>query len=552
MLQSLAIKNFALIDDLKISFSEGYTIITGETGAGKSILLDALSLILGKRADLSALRNSDEKCIIEAEFTIKNYNLSSIFKEEEIDYEDITIIRREILPSGKSRAFINDSPVTLDILSRLGKILVDIHSQHDTQQLGDEDFQLYITDTLAENEKLLENYQQELKTHKKNTKKLKELSDFQKNAKKEHDYNTFILEELQKAELEDGMQEELEEYYGQASNIEEIKQNLSEASSLLSNEEYGIMSQLLDLKNTIEDLSDYGGQYNELYERLDETYIELDDIAREIYDLTENVDFDPRELQKVQRKLQKIYDLQKKHNVQSVAELITIQEDLEKKVSKLENIEEEINTQKKEVAKSLKIVTKCAEKIHLSREKTLPKLTEMLQNMLSDLGMPNAKFLMELKKTENFLPKGNDELSFLFSANKGGNFGTLKKTASGGELSRIMLTIKSILATKIALPTIIFDEIDTGVSGEISHKMGEIMKLMSQTRQVFAITHLPQVASKGREHIKVFKSEINGKTTTQFKKLTENERVEEIAQMLGGKDITDSARQHARQLLGMQ
>ena len=228
------------------------------------------------------------------------------------------------------------------------------------------------------------------------------------------------------------------------------------------------------------------------------------------------------------------------------------QEDLEKKVSKLENIEEEINTQKKEVAKSLKIVTECAEKIHLSREKTLPKLTEMLQNMLSDLGMPNAKFLMELKKTENFLPKGNDELSFLFSANKGGNFGTLKKTASGGELSRIMLTIKSILATKIALPTIIFDEIDTGVSGEISHKMGEIMKLMSQTRQVFAITHLPQVASKGREHIKVFKSEINGKTTTQFKKLTENERVEEIAQMLGGKDITDSARQHARQLLGMQ
>ena len=223
-----------------------------------------------------------------------------------------------------------------------------------------------------------------------------------------------------------------------------------------------------------------------------------------------------------------------------------------KNILKLENIEEEINTQKKEVAKSLKIVTECAEKIHLSREKTLPKLTEMLQNMLSDLGMPNAKFLMELKKTENFLPKGNDELSFLFSANKGGNFGTLKKTASGGELSRIMLTIKSILATKIALPTIIFDEIDTGVSGEISHKMGEIMKLMSQTRQVFAITHLPQVASKGREHIKVFKSEINGKTTTQFKKLTENERVEEIAQMLGGKDITDSARQHARQLLGMQ
>ncbi|MDO4880897.1 MAG: DNA repair protein RecN [Capnocytophaga sp.] len=551
MLQSLAIKNFALIDDLKISFSEGYTIITGETGAGKSILLDALSLVLGKRADLSALRNSEEKCVIEAEFLIKNYNLSSIFEEEEIEYEEITIVRREILPSGKSRAFINDSPVTLDILSRLGKILVDIHSQHDTQQLGDEDFQLYITDTLAENQNILENYQKELKIHKKNTKKLKELSDFQKNTQKEHDYNTFILQELEKAELEEGMQEELEEYYGQASNVEEIKENLSEAATLLSNEEYGIMTQFLDLKNAIEDLSEYGAQYSELYERLDESYIELDDIAREIYDLAENVDFDPRELQRAQRKLQKIYDLQKKHNVKSVAELIEIQENLSEKVAKLENIEGEIEEQKKEVAKSLKKVTEWAEKLHESREKTLPILTEKLQNMLSELGMPNAKFLLELKKSEQFLPKGNDELSFLFSANKGGNFGVLKKTASGGELSRIMLTIKSIIATKVALPTIIFDEIDTGVSGEISHKMGEIMKQMSHTRQVFAITHLPQVASKGKEHIKVFKSEINGKTTTQFKKLSNEERIDEIAQMLGGKDITDSARQHAKQLLGI-
>lgn len=551
MLQTLAIKNFALIDDIKVSFSEGFTIITGETGAGKSILLDALSLVLGKRADLGVLRNKEEKCIIEAEFSIESYNLKSVFEQEDIDYEDITVIRREILPTGKSRAFINDMPVTLDVLSQLGKILVDIHSQHETQLLGNEDFQFHIVDTLAQNQPFLEQYEKDLKIYRKNAKKLKELRDFQKNIQKEYDYNSFILNELQEADLEEGMQEELEEIHEQASNVEDIKERLSESTQLLGDEEIGIVNQLRELKATFSGLSDYGAQYSELYERIENAFIELDDLAQEVYDLTENVDFDPKELASVQRTLQKIYDLQKKHQVSSVGELLAIQERLENELSQIENIEETIAEQEKEVAKSLEVIKKSAEEIRENRKKAIPQLTTLLEKMLSELGMSNARFQIELKPLAEFLSNGNDEIQFLFSANKGGNFGLLKKVASGGELSRIMLTVKSILATKIALPTIIFDEIDTGVSGEISQKMGEIMKQMSRNRQVFSITHLPQVASKGSEHFKVFKEDINGKTTTQLKKLSANERVEEVAQMLGGKEITQTARQHAKQLLGI-
>lgn len=551
MLQTLAIKNFALIDDIKVSFSEGFTIITGETGAGKSILLDALSLVLGKRADLGVLRNKEEKCIIEAEFSIESYNLKSVFEQEDIDYEDITVIRREILPTGKSRAFINDTPVTLDVLSQLGKILVDIHSQHETQLLGNEGFQFHIVDTLAQNQPFLEQYEKDLKIYRKNAKKLKELRDFQKNTQKEYDYNSFILNELQEADLEEGMQEELEEIHEQASNVEDIKERLSESTQLLGDEEIGIVNQLRELKATFSGLSDYGAQYSELYERIENAFIELDDLAQEVYDLTENVDFDPKELASVQRTLQKIYDLQKKHQVSSVGELLAIQERLENELSQIENIEETIAEQEKEVAKSLEVIKKSAEEIRENRKKAIPQLTTLLEKMLSELGMSNARFQIELKPLAEFLSNGNDEIQFLFSANKGGNFGLLKKVASGGELSRIMLTVKSILATKIALPTIIFDEIDTGVSGEISQKMGEIMKQMSRNRQVFSITHLPQVASKGSEHFKVFKEDINGKTTTQLKKLSANERVEEVAQMLGGKEITQTARQHAKQLLGI-
>lgn len=533
-----------------MNFSKGFTIITGETGSGKSILLDALALVLGKRADLSALRNPEEKCIVEAEFSIGNYALADFFKEEELDYEPLTIIHREILPSGKSRAFINDSPVTLDVLSTLGKALIDIHSQHDTQQLSEEDFQFFLIDSLAEDTSLLQEYQAALKIYKKEAKKLQELLDFQQNTQKEHDYNTFILEELQEIDLEEGMQEELETFYNQASNSESIRDHLSEAANTLAEEEYGIMTQMRELSSLFSTLSSYSPQYNELYERIDAAYIELDDLAREVYDLAENVEFDPKQLARAQKKLQKLYDLQKKHKANTVEELIAIKETLQAKVSQMENIEEDIALKQKEVDKAFQTLNTIAQKLHKVREKVLPTLIKSLQTTLKDLGIPNAQFQISLTPTEHYLTKGNDTLSFLFSANKGGHFGLLKKTASGGELSRIMLAIKHLLASKIALPTIIFDEIDTGVSGEIAHKMGEIMKQMSQNRQVFAISHLPQVASKGDAHIKIYKTDIAGRTTTLFKNLSPEERVEEIAQMLGGKDITDSARTHAKELLG--
>ena len=511
--------------------------------------MDALALVLGRRADLSALRNKEEKCVVEAEFAIENYALADFFKQQELDYEPLTIIRREILPSGKSRAFVNDSPVTLDVLSTLAKALIDIHSQHDTQQLSEEDFQFFLIDALAENTPLLEQYQAALKVYKQQAKKLQELKDFQENTQKEHDYNTFVLGELQEIDLEEGMQEELEAFYTQASNSETIRDNLTEAANLLAEEEQGIMTQMRDLSSLFSTLSSYSPQYNELYERIDAVYIELDDLSREVYDLAENVEFDPKKLARVQKKLQKLYDLQKKHKVTTVSELITIEEALEAKVAQMENIEGDIEIAQKEVDKALEGLNVLAQKLHKAREKVLPTLTKSLQASLKDLGMPNAQFQISLTPTEQYLAKGNDSLSFLFSANKGGNFGLLKKTASGGELSRIMLTIKHLLATKIALPTIIFDEIDTGVSGEIAHKMGEIMKQMSQSRQVFAISHLPQVASKGDVHIKIYKTDIAGRTTTQFQELSPEERIEEIAQMLGGKDITESAREHAKQLL---
>ena len=549
MLQSLAIKNFALIEDMKVPFSKGFTIITGETGSGKSILLDALALVLGRRADLSALRNKEEKCVVEAEFAIENYALADFFHQEELDYEPLTIIRREILPSGKSRAFVNDSPVTLDVLSRLSKALIDIHSQHDTQQLSEEDFQFFLIDALAENTPLLQEYQAALKVYKQQSKKLQELKDFQENTQKEHDYNTFVLGELQEIDLEEGMQEELEAFYTQASNSETIRDNLTEAANLLAEEEQGIMTQVRELSSLFSSLSSYSPQYNELYERIDAVFIELDDLSREVYDLAENVEFDPKKLARVQKKLQKIYDLQKKHKVATVAELIAIEEALEAKVAQMENIEGDIEIAQKEANQALQTLSALAQKLHKAREKVIPTLTKSLQTSLKDLGMPNAQFQISLSPTDHYQAKGNDTLSFLFSANKGGNFGLLKKTASGGELSRIMLTIKSRWATKIALPTIIFDEIDTGVSGEIAHKMGEIMKQMSQSRQVFAISHLPQVASKGDAHIKIYKTDIEGRTTTQFQALSQEQRIDEIAQMLGGKDITDSARAHAKELL---
>ena len=549
MLNTLSIKNYALIDDLKVDFPKGFIIITGETGSGKSIMLDALSLVLGKRADMSALRNKDEKCVIEAEFSLQNYEFQSLFNELEIDYDPQTIIRREILPSGKSRAFVNDSPVTLDVLSRLGEVLVDIHSQHQTLSLSDTAFQFEIIDAMAENKSLLEEYQRLLALLKNEQKKLQELIDFQQTANKEYDYNLHQLKELKSVTLGEGILEELEESYEEASNIEEIKENVAESLYLLNDENIGILNNLRELRRAFSNLTEYKQQYRELYERIDSAFLDLEDLSRDVADIDENIETDPENLEEISKQLNKIYSLQQKHKVTTVEELMSIQERLEKAVSKTESADFDLKEQQELVAKQQEETSKKATELHKTREKVIPTLTRQLENFMHELGMPNGRFDIKLTSTSHFFNNGNDELSFLFSANKGGDFGPLKKVASGGELSRIMLAVKAIMAAHTALPTIMFDEIDTGVSGEISQKMGDIMKQMSKNRQVFAITHLPQIAAKGAYHFKVFKEDITGKTTTHLKMLTEQERISELSEMLEGKNSGESARNHAIELL---
>ena len=549
MLNTLSIKNYALIDDLKVDFPKGFIIITGETGSGKSIMLDALSLVLGKRADMSALRNKDEKCVIEAEFSLQNYEFQSLFNELEIDYDPQTIIRREILPSGKSRAFVNDSPVTLDVLSRLGEALVDIHSQHQTLSLSDTTFQFEIIDAMAENKSLLEEYQHLLVLLKNEQKKLQELIDFQQTANKEYDYNLHQLKELKSVTLEEGILEELEESYEEASNIEEIKESVAESLYLLNDENIGILNNLRELRRAFSNLTEYKQQYRELYERIDSAFLDLEDLSRDVADIDENIETDPENLEEISKQLNKIYSLQQKHKVTTVEELMSIQERLEKAVSKTESADFDLKEQQELVAKQQAETSKKATELHKTREKVVPTLTKQLESFMHELGMPNGRFDIKLTLTSHFFNNGNDELSFLFSANKGGDFGPLKKVASGGELSRIMLAVKAIMAAHTALPTIMFDEIDTGVSGEISQKMGDIMKQMSKNRQVFAITHLPQIAAKGAYHFKVFKEDITGKTTTHLKMLTEQERISELSEMLEGKNSGESARNHAIELL---
>ena len=549
MLTALSIKNYALIDDLKVDFPEGFIIITGETGSGKSIMLDALSLILGKRADMSALRNKEEKCIIEAEFSLQNYEFQPLFQELDIDYDPQTIIRREILPSGKSRAFVNDVPATLEVLSRLGQVLVDIHSQHQTLALSDTSFQFAIIDAMANNKSLLTEYVQLHQLLKKEQKKLEELIEFQKNAKKEYDYNLHQLKELKSATLEEGILEELEESYEEASNIEDIKENVSESLYLLNDENIGILNNLRELKCSFSSLTEYKQLYRDLYERIESAFLELEDLASEISDIDESIEADPDNLEQISKQLNKIYSLQKKHSVATVEELIAIQQELEEAVSKTESVDIDLNKQKKIVEEQYTATLKKANQLHKAREKVIPALDKKLTNFMHELGMPNGRFSITLTATDTLFANGNDELSFLFSANKGGDFGQLKKVASGGELSRIMLAVKAIMAEHTALPTIMFDEIDTGVSGEISQKMGDIMKQMSQNRQVFAITHLPQIAAKGAYHFKVFKEDSKGKTTTHLKLLTEEERITELSEMLEGKNSGASARNHAIELL---
>lgn len=549
MLRHLSIKNYALIQELSIDFSDGLSIITGETGAGKSILLGALGLVLGNRADLSSLMNSEEKCVIEAQIDVKNYNLESYFTSEDLDYELLTILRREILPSGKSRAFVNDTPVNLQVLTELKKSLIDIHSQHQTLEIANEQFQFQLIDSLAGNQEKVASYKRGLIQWNKLNREIEHFKNQQKEAYQQHDYNLHLFEELGQADLKEGEQEDLEERLDKLNNIEDIKTGISEALHITVDETIGLQTQLNSLQNTLQKISKYSKEYDSLLERITSVKIELDDIANELENENEQVDFNPNETEALNDRLQLIYTLQKKHFVNSIEELIEIQEGLSEKVSQVENADHiiaEKESELKEVETKLNVV---AQKISESRKKCLPTLTEQLESIISDLGMQQARFNISMLSTQKFQSNGKDELSFLFSANKGGNFGELKKVASGGELSRIMLAIKKVLSENSKLPTIIFDEIDTGVSGEISNKMAIIMQEMSRHMQVITITHLPQIAAKGDQHYKVYKEEQSNVTTTCLKRLKTEERVVEIAEMLGGKDISQSAVSHAKELL---
>lgn len=549
MLTNLSIKNYALIDTLSVNFKDELSIITGETGAGKSILLGALGLVLGKRADVSTLKDAGNKCIIEAQFSIGNYKLESFFKENDIDFEAETIIRREILPSGKSRAFINDTPTTLQVLLGLSELLIDVHSQHQTLQLAEADFQFKILDALANNTTKIESYKRGLIVFNKIEKELKNLLKNQVQAKEQYEYNLHLYKELSLAKLKVDEQEELEQLLDKLNNIEDVKLNLTEAHQIALDDEVGVQLLLTNFVANLQKIVTYSAEYKELYERALSLKIEFDDVAGEIENFNENVEFDSSELERLNDRLQLIYNLQKKHTVKTISELLEIEEELAVKVADVENSSERIQAKEVELKGVAEKIDALANTIYKERQKAIPVLIQKLESLLSNLGMENTRFSIKIKHLNQYFHNGKDELEFLISANKGANFGELKKVASGGEMSRIMLSVKTILSEYLKLPTIIFDEIDTGVSGDVSQKMAEIMKQMSANMQVITITHLPQIAAKGKQHYKVYKEDIDNNIVTNLRKLSENERVTEIAEMLGGKNITTTAIEHAKQLL---
>lgn len=549
MLLSLSIKNYALIESLETDFSNQFSVITGETGAGKSILLGALGLVLGNRADLTSLKDKEQKCIIEATFSIANYHLEAFFTQNDLDYEERTIIRREILPTGKSRAFINDSPVNLQELQELGTYLLDIHSQHQTRELTEAAYQLEIIDAVANNTASVALYQQQLTALKAKQKQLQEILAEKQLLEKEHEYNSFLLQELLTANLQEGDQEMLEQELEQLSNVEFIKEQFSRIHAIANEDQIGAIVQIKEIKLALQKVSPFSSTYLQLSERLQSAFLEMEDLINECEQSNDKINADPERLDYVNTKLQTLYSLQKKHHVQSIAELLLIQEQLDHKVIKVDDLEGQIRKIESELQKSIESIDKIAQQISKNRKEAIPQLVAKIKTILSQLGMAEANFQFDLVVTEHYFAAGKDELSVLFSANKGTDFGLLKKVASGGEMSRIMLAVKSILAHYSKLPTIIFDEIDTGVSGEIAIKMGEIMQEMSNTMQVFAITHLPQIAAKGDTHYKVLKRSQGTTTISELVLLSPEERIAQIAEMLSGKEVTASALEHAKALL---
>ena len=549
MILSLSIKNYALIEDIQVPLTKGLTIITGETGAGKSILLGALGLLLGKRADLGSVKDATQKCIIEGEFSLKGYGLQTLFKDHDLDYDVHTIIRREILPSGKSRAFVNDTPVGLSQLQALGGYLVDIHSQQETNSFATEVFQLEVLDALAGNAPILQGYQNALLEFTSISKQLEKQLSQKEAALKELDYHTFLQQELMEASLHTIDQQALETNYNTLNNAEEIQGSFAEIEQLFSQENTGIIDSVKQARSLLNNISKYAPSYQELYDRLHSVTLELEDVISSIENTSEDLQVDPTELFRINEVLQTLYRLQHKHSVSSVKELADIESNLSSKIYNSQHLDTTIETLEKEKQKLTQALLKLAKDLHDNRVEALPMLEQKLETYLSLLGLPNAKFKVEFTNSPTFKKSGTDNLALYFTANKGGNFGLLKKVASGGEMSRIMLSVKALLSQYKKLPTIVFDEIDTGVSGEIALKMAHIMSEMSSHMQILSITHLPQIAAKGEQHIKVYKEDRHNTTVTQLKQLSQEERIVEIAQMIGGKNITDNTLANAKELL---
>ncbi|MDA9215400.1 DNA repair protein RecN [Flavobacteriaceae bacterium] len=549
MILSLSIKNYALIEDIQVPLTKGLTIITGETGAGKSILLGALGLLLGKRADLGSVKDATQKCIIEGEFSLKGYGLQPLFKDHDLDYDVHTIIRREILPSGKSRAFVNDTPVGLSQLQALGGYLVDIHSQQETNSFATEVFQLEVLDALAGNAPILQGYQNALSEFTSISKQLEKQLSQKEAALKELDYHTFLQQELMEASLHTIDQQALETNYNTLNNAEEIQGSFAEIEQLFSQENTGIIDSVKQARSLLNNISKYAPSYQELYDRLHSVTLELEDVISSIENTSEDLQVDPTELFRINEVLQTLYRLQHKHSVSSVKELSEIEANLSSKIYNSQHLDTTIETLEKEKQKLTQALLKLAKDLHDNRVEALPMLQQKLEAYLSLLGLPNAKFKVEFTTSPTFKKSGTDSLAVYFTANKGGNFGLLKKVASGGEMSRIMLSVKALLSQYKKLPTIVFDEIDTGVSGEIALKMAYIMGEMSTQMQILSITHLPQIAAKGEQHIKVYKEDRQNTTVTHLKQLSQEERIVEIAQMIGGKNITDTTLANAKELL---
>lgn len=549
MLKSISIKNYVLIDELNISFSSGFSVITGETGAGKTILVDGISLLLGKRADLSVNRDKTKKCVIEGIFDIGAYNLKTIFDVNELDYDSETILRREISPSGKSRAFINDSPVNLNQLSKIGSRIIDIHTQHENINILDLDFQFEIIDAFSNNNEIVDEFRSIFNQYQELQRKIEKLKLDKDNLNQSIDYNKFILNELDSANLFEENLEDLEKNQVFLSNFEVISEELSFINNLLIDENIGIQTNIQKLLNSLSKISGKTENLNNLYERVLNLSTELDDINHELNEQFESLENNPEKLSLLIQKIDTVNTLLRKHSVNSIKDLKLVRDEFASKVDSTESIDEKIeefeiklNDLKDQLSKISKSITK-------KRMDAIPKFTTDIELILKDLGMENAKFKIELNPSNNFNSFGMDDINFMFQANKGYEFKDLKSSASGGEMSRIMLAVKSIIAKYRKIPSIIFDEIDTGVSGAISQKMGHIMRSLSKYVQTFSITHIPQIAAMGSAHYKIYKFDEDNITKTTIIKLTEEERIVEIAKMLEGSSISESAINHAKRLM---